>query len=178
LIATDPDVAPPEASNHGRLRDSRTPRALQTPGEAALIVPVAALGLEAHGHGVRPAADVGWPKAHRPSGMGSGLLRPCILGQLADGHALYGYDLHQRLSGIGLECDRGTVYRALNTMEADGLLRSTWECTAGGRRRRRYALSESGLAVLDSYVVDVERLMWVAQTFLDSRKPHPFDEGG
>lgn len=110
--------------------------------------------------------------------MGSGLLRPSILGQLAGGDSVYGYDLHQRLVGIGLDCDLGTVYRALNTMEADGLLRSTWECTAGGRRRRCYALSESGLAMVDTYVAHVERLMWVAQTFLNSRKPHPLDEGG
>ncbi len=73
-------------------------------------------------------------------------------------------------SSIGLECDLGTVYRSLNTMEAEGLLRSTWERTPGGRSRRRYELSESGLDMVDAYVRPVDQLIRIAREFLDMRK--------
>ena len=62
------------------------------------------------------------------------------------------------------------MYRSLNTMEADGLLHSTWERTAGGRSRRRYELSEPGRDMIDAYVAPVEQLRTVATEFLDMRK--------
>ena len=80
----------------------------------------------------------------RPAALSVGLLRPCILAHLIEGQSVYGYELHHWLLGIGLECDLGTVYRALNTMEAEGLLHSTWERTSGGRSRRRYELNDAG----------------------------------
>jgi DNA-binding PadR family transcriptional regulator len=106
----------------------------------------------------------------RPAALSGGMLRPCILAHLVTGDSVYGYELHHWLLAIGVECDQGTVYRALNTMEAEGLLRSTWERTAGGRSRRRYELSESGLDMVDAYVAPVEQLRSVAQAFLDMRK--------
>ena len=86
------------------------------------------------------------------------------------GDSVYGYELHHWLLGIGVECDLGTVYRSLNTMEAEGLLHSTWERTAGGRSRRRYELSEPGRDMIDAYVAPVEQLRSVATEFLDMRK--------
>jgi DNA-binding PadR family transcriptional regulator len=106
----------------------------------------------------------------RPAALTVGLLRPCILAHLVGGDTVYGYELHHWLLGIGVECDLGTVYRSLNTMEADGLLHSTWERTAGGRSRRRYELSEAGLDMVDAYVAPVEQLRAVAQEFLVMRK--------
>jgi DNA-binding PadR family transcriptional regulator len=99
-----------------------------------------------------------------------GLLRPCILAHLVGGDTGYGYELHHWLLSIGLECDLGTVYRSLNTMESEGMLHSTWERTPGGRSRRRYELSESGLDVVDAYVAPVEQLVGVAREFLTMRK--------
>jgi DNA-binding PadR family transcriptional regulator len=118
----------------------------------------------------------------RAAALSVGLLRPCILVHLIGGDTGYGYELHHRLLAIGLECDLGTVYRALNTMEAEGLLHSTWERTSGGRSRRRYELSESGLDMVDAYVTAVEQLQSVAQEFLDMRKAmgshgHPGSDG-
>ena len=72
----------------------------------------------------------GETRSERTSTLSVGLLRPCILVHLVGGDTAYGYELHHRLLGIGLECDLGTVYRALNTMEAEGLLHSTWERTS------------------------------------------------
>ena len=112
----------------------------------------------------------GDPRLDRAAALSVGLLRPCILVHLIGGDTGYGYELHHRLLAIGLECDLGTVYRALNTMEAEGLLHSTWERTSGGRSRRRYELSESGLDMVDAYVTAVEQLQSVAQEFLDMRK--------
>jgi DNA-binding PadR family transcriptional regulator len=106
----------------------------------------------------------------RPAALTGGLLRPCILAHLIGGDTMYGYELHHWLLGIGVECDLGTVYRSLNTMEADGLLRSTWERTSGGRSRRRYELSEQGLDMIDAYVAPVEQLRAVAREFLEMRK--------
>lgn len=106
----------------------------------------------------------------RPAALTVGLLRPCILGHLMGGETVYGYELHHWLLGIGVECDLGTVYRSLNTMEAEGLLHSTWERTAGGRSRRRYELSEPGLDMIDAYSAPVEQVRAVAQEFLDMRK--------
>ena len=110
------------------------------------------------------------PGPDRPGALSVGLLRPCILVHLVGGDTAYGYELHHRLLAIGLECDLGTVYRALNTMEAEGLLHSTWERTSGGRSRRRYELSEIGLDMVDAYVAPVEQLRAVAQEFLNMRK--------
>lgn len=87
-----------------------------------------------------------------------------------DGETVYGYELHHWLLGVGVECDLGTVYRSLNTMEAEGLLHSTWERTAGGRSRRRYELSEPGLDMIDAYAAPIEQLRTVATEFLDMRK--------
>jgi DNA-binding PadR family transcriptional regulator len=106
----------------------------------------------------------------RPAALTVGLLRPCILAHLMDGETVYGYELHHWLLGVGVECDLGTVYRSLNTMEAEGLLHSMWERTAGGRSRRRYELSEPGLDMIDAYVAPVEQLRTVATEFLDMRR--------
>lgn len=106
----------------------------------------------------------------RPAALSVGLLRPCILAHLIGGQSVYGYELHHWLLGIGLECDLGTVYRSLNTMEAEGLLHSTWERTSGGRSRRRYELNDAGLDMVDAYVAPVEQLCAVAQEFLAMRK--------
>jgi DNA-binding PadR family transcriptional regulator len=106
----------------------------------------------------------------RPAALAVGLLRPCILAHLIGGQSVYGYELHHWLLGIGVECDLGTVYRSLNTMEAEGLLHSTWERTAGGRSRRRYELNDAGLDMIDAYVAPVEQLCAVAQEFLAMRK--------
>jgi DNA-binding PadR family transcriptional regulator len=89
---------------------------------------------------------------------------------LIGGQTVYGYELHHWLLGIGVECDLGTVYRSLNTMEAEGLLHSTWERTAGGRSRRRYELNDAGLDMIDAYVGPVEQLRSVAEEFLAMRK--------
>ena len=99
-----------------------------------------------------------------------GVLRPGGLAHLVGGCTVYGYERPHWLLGVGVECDLGTVYRALNTMESEGLLHSTWERTTGGRSRRRYELSESGMDMVDAYVAPIEQLLHVGQEFLKMRR--------
>lgn len=105
-------------------------------------------------------------RPERLSHLSGVLLRPVLLGHLLSTSA-YGYELRGRLLALGVECDLGTVYRALNVMEAEGLLLSSWERSACGRSRRRYALSEAGVQMVESYVGAVEQLVAVAGAFIE-----------
>jgi len=109
------------------------------------------------------------PRHDRVGQISVGLLKPCILAHLL-GASAYGYELHHRLVSIGLECDLGTVYRALNTMEEEGLLRSTWETSQGGRSRHRFELTPCGADMVDAYAAAVEQLVRTAQAFLSMRR--------
>ena len=53
-----------------------------------------------------------------------------------------------------LDLPTGTVYPALHRLERAGLIQSDWE-TVGGRRRRAYHLTPSGLAALGE-----QRAIW------------------
>lgn len=78
-------------------------------------------------------------------------LRPCLLLLLGE-EPTYGYELRDKLAPLSLgHWDPGTVYRTLNTMEDDGLVRSTWERSAEGPRRRRYEITPQGSHVLDAW---------------------------
>ncbi|HEX4754188.1 MAG TPA: PadR family transcriptional regulator [Candidatus Dormibacteraeota bacterium] len=76
-------------------------------------------------------------------------LRPCLLLLLVEEPA-YGYELREKLAPISAKPrDMGTVYRALNNMEEEGLVVSSWERSAEGPRRRRYDITQSGRAALE-----------------------------
>lgn len=78
-----------------------------------------------------------------------GQLDLLLLAILSDGPA-HGYaviqELHERSHGA-FDLHEGTVYPALHKLEAEGLLSSKW-ATAGGRKRRVYALSQKGRTAL------------------------------
>jgi PadR family transcriptional regulator, regulatory protein PadR len=78
-----------------------------------------------------------------------GQLELMLLGILRGGPQ-HGYAivsaLRERSSGE-FDLPEGTVYPALHRLENSGLLQSTWEMV-GGRRRRLYRLSPTGLAAL------------------------------
>ncbi|MBJ7608498.1 MAG: helix-turn-helix transcriptional regulator [Candidatus Dormibacteraeota bacterium] len=77
-------------------------------------------------------------------------LRPCLLLLLGE-EPTYGYELRDKLAPLAPgHWDPGTVYRTLNTMEDDGLVRSTWERSAEGPRRRRYEITQAGGDALDA----------------------------
>jgi PadR family transcriptional regulator PadR len=86
----------------------------------------------------------------------------------------HGYAVIEALrtgSGGTLDLPTGTVYPALHRLERAGLIASDWE-TVGGRRRRAYHLTRSGLAALGE-----QRALWeqfsTAVTTLLTARPNP-----
>lgn len=93
-------------------------------------------------------------------------LRPCLLLLLRE-HADHGYDLVDRLAPLGLgDEDSGSVYRALRSLEHDGLVRSRWDRSAAGPVRRTYDLTADGLADLVSWVQALEQTRGELDYFL------------
>jgi PadR family transcriptional regulator PadR len=69
----------------------------------------------------------------------------------------HGYAIIEALrtrSDGALDLPTGTVYPALHRLERAGLIASDWQ-TVGGRRRRAYHLTPSGLAALGD-----QRAVW------------------
>ncbi|MGI8686811.1 MAG: PadR family transcriptional regulator [Acidimicrobiales bacterium] len=81
----------------------------------------------------------------------------CIMLALGEGPA-YGYGLKGALDELGLSgLDRGRIYRALRTMEAEGLVISHWETADRGPARRTYELTARGHGRLGAQAVAVRR---------------------
>lgn len=79
---------------------------------------------------------------------GRSYLQACLLLLIAErpGH---GYDLTVRLTPLGLADADGTcTYRALRTLEREGLVTSSWRPSGSGPARRIYRLTEDGHAEL------------------------------
>lgn len=75
-------------------------------------------------------------------------LRPCLLLLLREQPA-HGYELLERLRPLGFAGDDpGGLYRALRTLEADGLVHSAWERSQAGPQRRIYELTRAGMEEL------------------------------
>ena len=71
--------------------------------------------------------------------------RPAILILLRERES-HGYELVQRLADLGFEPPvAASIYAVLRAMEADGLVRSSWDTSRrGGPPRRVYAATEQG----------------------------------
>jgi poly-beta-hydroxybutyrate-responsive repressor len=86
------------------------------------------------------------------------LLHPFLLLLITErpGH---GYDLIERLSGLGVaDVEPGHVYRVLRGLERDHSVASAWETGCGGPARRRYELTAKGRADLQAWVDRLSRL--------------------
>jgi PadR family transcriptional regulator PadR len=78
-----------------------------------------------------------------------GFLDLCLLALLSKG-ADYGFGLAQRLAQAGLgEVPGGTLYPALLRLEQQGWVSATWAASETGPRRKYYALTPEGSAVLE-----------------------------
>ncbi len=82
---------------------------------------------------------------HTPAqALPKNFLRPCLLLLLRERPA-HGYDLLERLRPMGFNRDDpGRLYRALRSLENDGLVRSVWEKSSSGPDRRTYELTPAG----------------------------------
>jgi PadR family transcriptional regulator, regulatory protein PadR len=71
-------------------------------------------------------------------------LRPCVLLLLRESPA-HGYDLLERLKAFGFPgSDPGGLYRMLRGLEQEGLVRSAWEPSMAGPKRRIYEITRAG----------------------------------
>ena len=78
--------------------------------------------------------------------MLKGHLDAVLLATIGD-EALHGYAIIEAIrarSGGHFALPEGTIYPALHRLELAGLLTSRWVQPEGGRKRRVYALTESG----------------------------------
>ena len=65
----------------------------------------------------------------------------------------HGYDLLERLPELTGEqrVEMGNLYRLLRALEEEGLVASEWDESSPGPAKRRYALTEEGLQLLDQW---------------------------
>jgi DNA-binding PadR family transcriptional regulator len=79
--------------------------------------------------------------------MLKGHLDAMVLAALRRAGPLHGYAVIQELkrqSGETFDLPEGTLYPVLHRLENAGLLTSEWVTPPGGRKRRVYALTETG----------------------------------
>src|SRR5262249_43327083 len=93
-------------------------------------------------------------------------LQPCLLLLIAESPA-HGYDLLERLTAFGFEGDPGGLYRALRSMESDGLVRSEWQRSSVGPGRRHYQLTVHGHERLQAGAAGLEESQRTAEAYLE-----------
>lgn len=102
-------------------------------------------------------------------------LRPCLL-LLVDEEPTHGYVLPSRLQELTMETwDHGTIYRALNGLEDEGMVVATWERSEAGPSRRQYELTEMGRSALACWLGDLRDLRDLLTKML-LRHTHTCDE--
>jgi poly-beta-hydroxybutyrate-responsive repressor len=101
------------------------------------------------------------------SGLPKDFLRPCVLLLLREGDA-HGYQLADSLEGFGFDhSDPGALYRALRRLESSGLVRSDWQRSNSGPRKRVYRLTDLGVDALDRSATDLAEGERRIDSFLD-----------
>lgn len=105
-------------------------------------------------------------------------LRACILLVLGEEPA-HGYDLPALLAPLGLGgADRGFVYRTLRSMDAEGVVASSWDVSPAGPSRRMYRVTPAGrrwAVSVSAGLGEVDRVMatWLARYRLLTRRDLP-----
>lgn len=93
-------------------------------------------------------------------------LQCCVLLLLRERPA-HGYELLERLKPFGFGCgDPGKVYRRLRSLERLGMVRSEWETSGVGPRRRIYYLTEPGDARLRGWADSLAETRRLVDYFL------------
>ncbi len=81
-----------------------------------------------------------------------------VLTVLREGE-LYGYEIAQRIrerSGGAFAPSEGSLYPALHALESDGALVANWRESDRGPRRRYYAITDKGQAMLAEHEAEWE----------------------
>jgi len=81
----------------------------------------------------------------------------------------HGYDLLERLPELTGETrvEMGNLYRLLRALEEEGVVSSEWDAGSPGPAKRRYALTEHALRLLEHWVDALRRSQERTQRFLD-----------
>lgn len=102
-----------------------------------------------------------------PGGMPRNYLRPCLLLLIAEQPA-HGYELLEQIGEFGMDAaDAGGLYRSLRAMEQEGLVRSWWEESDSGPRRRTYTLTDEGRDWLHAWAGSLREVRRLIGRFLD-----------
>ncbi|WP_150250038.1 PadR family transcriptional regulator [Nocardiopsis deserti] len=75
---------------------------------------------------------------------------PLVLGILAEGES-YGYAIVKRVKELSdgrMQWTDGMLYPLLHRLERNGYVRASWGASETGRRRKHYAITETGLETL------------------------------
>ncbi len=85
------------------------------------------------------------------------LLRACVLLLLLErpGH---GYDLIERLKPLGFEKVDRSVYRALDWLDQERYVRSSWDTPEAGPARRVFEITPAGKQRLEAWIADMGEL--------------------
>jgi PadR family transcriptional regulator, regulatory protein PadR len=99
---------------------------------------------------------------------------PALLALLAT-RPTHGYELIERLPELSGEdrVDVGNLYRALRSLEEEGLVTSEWSADLPGPTKRTYTLTREGHELLAAWLASIERLRDGLTTFLETTQ-----EGG
>lgn len=104
---------------------------------------------------------------------------PLVLAILAEGDS-YGYAILRRvreLSGGQLQWTDGMLYPVLHRMDRLGFVKTRWETSRSGRRRKYYRISGRGRRQLElqrrqwQVVNDTLRAVWDERSWTANRQP-------
>lgn len=98
------------------------------------------------------------PPAPSPDGgstVSRELLMAWLLLLLRDGES-HGYGLRRAIEQRHIRADSGAMYRALQTLDADGSLQSRWGPSTAGPQRRSYQLATRGRRRLDELAESID----------------------
>jgi PadR family transcriptional regulator PadR len=81
----------------------------------------------------------------------------------------HGYDLLERLPELTGEqrVEMGNLYRLLRALEDEGLVSSEWDASSPGPAKRRYAITDAGLRLLDHWAEALRRAQERTGRFLE-----------
>jgi len=120
-------------------------------------------------------SHTGQSGCHCMGGRLRGMIQPRLLLSLAQKNS-HGYELMEILSQEGDSPDPGSLYRALRSLEEDGLVCSSWNTSNAGPARRVYELTDLGLDYLHTWVVDIRKTRQKLDDFL-AEYQNRFPEG-
>lgn len=110
-------------------------------------------------------------------------LQCCVLLLLRE-RAAHGYELLERLKPFGIaDGDPGNLYRRLRSLEEQGMVRSEWEMSGTGPKRRTYHLTATGDARLRHWadsLTETRRLLdhYLSHYALVAGSPEPVTSDG